>query len=209
MPEHASCALLGQLLVAYGVVSTDQLEAALRRQEATGEPLGEILVQMGLAEPEQIERALRAQARLRGRRGQKGTFVLVVDDDPEVGALVAEILDGAGHRVGVAENIAEARAALMAPAGLRPRLIVLDIGLPGPNGIEFLADLRSHPALRLVPVIVLTGHPGFEAEIRSRGLAISAFLRKPCAPRELLAAVSEALAASPLPTGPLADLASA
>ncbi len=196
MPEQVSCALLGQLLLAYGFITFDQLEIALTRQEASGEPLGEILVDMGAAQREQIERALRAQARLRGRSGHGQTFLMVVDDDPEIGAILGEILEGAGYRVGVAENLAEARAALRASDGVRPTLIVLDIGLPESSGIDFLEEIRGDSRLSSIPVIVLTGEPAFKSEIEERGLTFSKFLSKPVAARELVEAVGAALAES-------------
>ena len=196
MPEHATCALLGQLLLAYGAITSEQLDLALQSQETTGEPLGELLTQMSAVEPEQIERALRAQSRLRGRSGHGHTFLLVVDDDPEIGALLGEILEGAGYRVGVAENTAEAGAALMSPDGVRPTLLVLDIGLPGPSGIDFLTLMRGDPRVSSTPVIVLTGQPQFETEIQERGLTISDFLCKPVPARRLLEAVARALQGS-------------
>ncbi len=196
MPEHATCALLGQLLLAYGAITSEQLTLALERQEGRGEPLGEILTQMNAVEPEQIERALRAQSRLRGRPGHGRAFLLVVDDDPEIGALLGEILEGAGYRVGIAENTAEAGAAVMAPDGVRPTLILLDIGLPGPSGIDFLTLIRSDPRVSSTAVIVVTGQPQFETEIRARGLTISEFLCKPVPVRRLLEAVDKALQGS-------------
>jgi CheY-like chemotaxis protein len=193
MSEHVTCALLGQLLLAYGAITSEQLDLALVRQEGSGEPLGEILIQMGATEPEHVERALRAQARLRGRQAQGHAFLLLVDDDPEIGAVLGEILEGAGYRVGVAENTAEAGAALTAADGVRPALVVLDIGLPGPSGIDFLILLRGDPELTTTPVIVLTGQPQFEDEIRDRNLTISDFLCKPVSARRLLEAVNNAL----------------
>ncbi len=196
MPEQVPCVLLGQLLLAYGVVTPDQLEMALTRQEVSGEPLGEILVEMGAAQREQIERALRAQVRLRGKSSHGRTFLMVVDDEPEIGAILGEILEGAGYRVGVAENLAEARAALQAGDGVRPTLIVLDIGLPDASGIDFLEEIRGDPRISSTPVIVLTGEPAFEAEIEERGLALERFLSKPVAARELVEAVGAVLAES-------------
>jgi CheY-like chemotaxis protein len=193
MAEDLGCALLGQLLLAEQVIRPEELRDALHRQEASGGRLGDILQEMGAVAPRQLERALRAQARLRGRPESPRPFVLVVDDDPEVGAVVGDILAGAGYRVGVAQNEAEAMAAIMAPDPPTPAAIVLDLGLPEYGGIELLTVLRKTGATRDLPVVVLTGRPDRESEIRDRGLAISAFLAKPISARQLLAVVEAAV----------------
>ncbi len=200
MSEHESCALLGQLLLAGDIITAEELREALRRQRSTEQPLGEILVGMGSVAPRQLERALRAQARLRGRPDQGRSFVLVVDDDPEVGAVVADILEGAGYRVGVAQNEAEALAAVMAPDPPKPAAIVLDLGLPEHGGIELLTVLRKTGETRSLPVVVLTGRPDLESRIRERELAISAFLAKPVSARQLLEVVDAAVRQEPAPS---------
>ena len=193
MSEHESCALLGQLLLAGEIITAEELREALRRQQSTGQRVGDILVDMGSVAPRQLERALRIQARLRGRADDDRPFILVVDDDPEVGAVVADILEGAGYRVGVAQNEAEAMAAVMAPDPPMPAAIVLDLGLPEHGGIELLTILRKAGETQSLPVVVLTGRPDLEPRIRERQLAISAFLAKPVSARQLLEVVETAV----------------
>lgn len=193
MSEHESCALLGQLLLAGEIITAEELREALRRQGSTRQRLGDILLEMDSVAPRQIERALHVQARLRGRTDQDRTFVLVVDDDHEVGAVVADILEGAGYRVGVAQNESEAMAAIMAPDPPTPAAIVLDLGLPEHGGIELLTVLRKTGQTQSLPVVVLTGRPDLEPCIRERGLAISAFLAKPVPARQLLEVVEAAI----------------
>ena len=155
--------------------------------------MGDVLLELGAVAPRQLERALRAQARLRGRPDSPRPFILVVDDDPEVGAVVGDILAGAGYRVGVAQNEAEAMATVLAPDPPLPAAIVLDLGLPEYGGIELLTILRKAGETRDLPVVVLTGRPDMESTIRERGLAISAFLAKPVSARQLLAVVEAAV----------------
>lgn len=193
MKQTESCALLGQVLLAGEIITAEELREALRRQHTTHQQLGDILLGMGAAAPRQIERAIRVQARLRGRADQGKTFVLVVDDDHEVGAVVADILEGGGYRVGVAQNESEAMAAVMAPDPPTPAAIVLDLGLPGHGGIELLTMFRKTGATQSLPVVVLTGRPDLEPAIRERGLAISAFLAKPVSARQLLEVVEIAI----------------
>jgi len=201
MTEGESHSVLGQLLLASEIITAEELREALRRQAASQAPLGEILLEMGAVAPRQLERALRAQARLRGKPDEGRAFVLVVDDDPEVGAVVADILGGAGFRIGVAQNEAEATAAVLACEAPVPAAIVLDLGLPVHGGIEFLTVLRKNGDTRNLPVVVLTGRPELEAEIHRRGLAISAFVAKPVAARQLVAVVESAVRESPSPAG--------
>jgi len=193
MSQHESTALLGQLLLAAEIITAEELREGLRRQATTGQRLGDVLLEMGAVAPRQLERTLRVQARLRGRDDQSRSYVLVVDDDREVGAVVADILEGGGYRVGVAQNEAEALAAAVAPDPPKPAAIVLDLGLPEHGGIELLTVLRKTGETRSLPVVVLTGRPDLESSIRERGLAISAFLAKPVSARQLLEVVEAAI----------------
>ncbi|MFB3882232.1 MAG: response regulator [Armatimonadota bacterium] len=191
-------ALLGQILLTSSVINEQQLSEALRRQQSTGELFTEVLLAMRAVTPEQLERALRCQARLRGRPEARHPFILVVDDDPEVGAVVGEILEGAGYRVGIAQNAAEALAALLAPDPPPPAALVLDLGLPQTSGVELLGMLREMSETRSLPVVILTGRPDLEPQLRGRGLAISAFLAKPTSARQLLGTVESAIRESAL-----------
>ena len=193
MGEHESCALLGQLLLAGEIITAEELREALRRQGSARQRLGDILLEMGSVSPRQLERVLRVQARLRGRADQGRAFVLVVDDDHEVGAVVADILGGGGYRVGVAQNESEAMAAVLASDPPTPAAVVLDLGLPEHGGIELLTVIRKTGETQSLPVVVLTGRPDLEARIRERGLAISAFLTKPTSARQLLQVVEAAI----------------
>jgi CheY-like chemotaxis protein len=202
MGEPHEFALLGQLLLAGEQITAEDLREALRRQQVSGDPLGQILVAMGALAPRQLERALQTQSRLRGRTNQDRPYVLVIDDDPEVGALLVDVLEGSGYRVGIAADEAEAIAAIMAPDCDWPNLIVLDLGLPRYGGIEFLTILRKNGLTNRIPVIVLTGRPDLEPDIQERGLEISYFLAKPVSARRLLEVVRGVLAerGEPAPT---------
>src|SRR5687768_3774929 len=79
--------------------------------------------------------------------------VLVVDDEPDISALVAYHLARESYRVRTAANGLEA---LQAIASEPPDLIVLDLMLPGMSGLELLAEIRKRPELEHVAVILLT-----------------------------------------------------
>jgi len=194
MERQHSGSLLGEVLLAAGAVTIEQLDAALERQHASGGSLGQILIDTKTVDAVQVSRALRIQARLRGRQDDGRTYILVVDDDPEVDAVLRDILEGAGYRVGIAHDGIEALAALLGGDAAPPGLVLLDVGLPGSNGVEILSRLRSVEAGSDLPVVVVTGNPDWEADIRGRGLTISGFLTKPVNVAQLLQAVESAVA---------------
>ena len=108
------------------------------------------------------------------------THVLVVDDDDRIRELLSRYLGRAGYRVSAARDAAEARAKM---AGLEYDLLVLDVMMPGEDGMALPASLREH---RDVPIILLTAK-GDPAD-RIRGLKAGAddYLPKPFEPEELL-----------------------
>jgi len=193
MSEHHGSTLLGQVLVSRGLITPEELGQALCQQRWSGEPLGQILMEMGALAPNQLERALQEQARLRSESAAGQPLVLVVEDDPEAGAVEAEILAGAGYQVRVAQNEAEAMAAMMAPDQARPEVMVLDLALPQRGGVELLTVLRKNGGTQRVPVVILSDHPEMEEQLRERGLEVSEFLSKPTPAHRLVEAVRRAL----------------
>jgi two-component system phosphate regulon response regulator PhoB len=130
-----------------------------------------------------------------------GDRVLVVDDEPDIVALVAYHLAKAGYRVSTASSGTEALAAAREE---RPALVVLDLMLPGMSGFDVLEQLRAHDATRGVGVLMLTARR--EEPDRIRGLTLGAddYLTKPFSPQELVlrvAAILRRLAASGAVTG--------
>lgn len=89
--------------------------------------------------------------------------LLVVEDDPAIAEMYSYALNRAGYDVIVAGSAA---AALEVVAGRVPDLVLMDIGLPGPSGLQMLRELRQAPATAELPVVMLTnyGDPKFLAE---------------------------------------------
>ena len=96
--------------------------------------------------------------------------VLVVEDDPDQAALAELRVSMAGYRVRLTANRAEMLQALK--DGPPPDLVLLDIRLPDGDGFEILAQLRRHPKLALLPVVMLTAVTGKD-NVR-RGLRLGA-----------------------------------
>lgn len=115
--------------------------------------------------------------------------ILIVDDDREIRELVAEYLERGGMRATLAANGREMRAALETGA---VDLVVLDLMLPGEDGLTLCRDLRAG-AGRNMPVLMLTARN--EEADRILGLEMGAddYLVKPFAARELLARIRSVL----------------
>jgi two-component system phosphate regulon response regulator PhoB len=127
--------------------------------------------------------------------------ILVVDDEPDITALVAYHLARAGYRVSTATN---GQDALKSAREERPDVVVLDLMLPGVSGYEVLRELRQRPETREVGVILLTARR--EEADRVRGLSLGAddYLTKPFSPQELtlrVAAILRRLAAPAVAAG--------
>ena len=119
-----------------------------------------------------------------------GERVLVVDDEPDIVALVAYHLAKAGYRVSTAANGTEAMDAAREE---RPALIVLDLMLPEMSGFEVLEKLRADEATRQVAVLMLTARREEPDRIRGLSLGADDYLTKPFSPRTLLARVKALL----------------
>ncbi|HEX5314502.1 MAG TPA: response regulator [Gammaproteobacteria bacterium] len=116
-----------------------------------------------------------------------GEHILVVDDDGGIRRLLADYLGRNGYRVSTAADGAQMQRVL---GSAEPDLIVLDIMLPGADGIELCRRIRAGSE---VPMIMLTAR-GEETD-RVVGLEIGAddYLAKPFSPRELLARIKSVL----------------
>jgi len=116
--------------------------------------------------------------------------VLVVDDEPDITALVAYHLAKAGYRVSTAANGSDA---LRAAREERPDVVVLDLMLPGASGYEVLQELRRMDETRQVGVILLTSRREEADRIRGLSLGADDYLVKPFSPAELALRVAALL----------------
>jgi two-component system phosphate regulon response regulator OmpR len=120
--------------------------------------------------------------------------LLVVDDDRRIRVLLSRYLATQGYRVTTAENAADARNKLRS---LAFDLLVLDVMMPGENGVDFAASLRS---LSQIPILMLTAQS--ESRDRVRGLEAGAddYLAKPFEPKELSLRIASILRRSVAPS---------
>jgi two-component system, cell cycle response regulator DivK len=113
--------------------------------------------------------------------------VLVVEDNASNLTLATFLLESAGHTV-LSASDAEAGLALARSAG--PELILMDIQLPGMDGLEATANLKADPATRSIPVIALTALAMKGDEERIRAAGCDAYISKPLNYREFLTTVA-------------------
>jgi two-component system, OmpR family, alkaline phosphatase synthesis response regulator PhoP len=115
------------------------------------------------------------------------TKILVVDDEPSITNLVSAYLKPEGYEVYIA---ADGNAGLKAARAFKPDLIILDIMLPGMDGIELLSRLRRESE---VYVIMLTARTEETDKIVGLSVGADDYVTKPFSPRELVARVKAAL----------------
>jgi two-component system, OmpR family, alkaline phosphatase synthesis response regulator PhoP len=120
--------------------------------------------------------------------------VLVVDDEPAIVEIVRDYLTDGGYRVSTAGSGDEALAQIRS---IRPDLIVLDLGLPGLDGLDVTRTVRRSSA---VSIIILTARSDETDRVVGLELGADDYLVKPFSPRELLARVRAVLRRSRAPT---------
>jgi two-component system nitrogen regulation response regulator NtrX len=120
--------------------------------------------------------------------------VLVVDDEPDIRELVQEILEDEGYEVSIAEDASSARERRRSR---RPDLILLDIWMPGEDGISLLKEWQDSGGMPS-PVIIMSGHGTVETAVEATRLGAYDFIEKPLTTAKLLLTVRRALEADQL-----------
>src|SRR5438105_6566917 len=113
--------------------------------------------------------------------------VLVVDDEPQIVQLVRDYLEHGGFKVLTA---ADGSAALRTASTQRPDLIILDLGLPGLDGLDVTRALRRDGE---VPIIMLTARTEESDKLVGLELGADDYMTKPFSPKELVARVRAVL----------------
>jgi DNA-binding response OmpR family regulator len=117
-------------------------------------------------------------------------LVYVVEDDPDIARLVRHQLELNSFRARVFSSGA---SVLQDAARELPRLFVLDIMLPGADGLELCRQIRRHSLLAGTPVIFMTAKTGEADRVRGLDLGADDYISKPFSPRELMARVRAVL----------------
>ena len=116
--------------------------------------------------------------------------VVVVDDEPSVGAAVRDLLGPDGYQV---ESSVDAQAALPDLLRAVPDLVILDVNMPGMSGWELCALLRRQSSTHTVPILFLTGRQEVRDRITAMQVGGSDYLAKPFSAEDLRAKVRSLL----------------
>jgi PAS domain S-box-containing protein len=142
----------------------------------------------GFTEPREHPRTERP-TRLTGLGNLNGVRVLAIDDDEDALSLVRVVLETAGADV---TTLSSAAAALERIETIRPDAVIVDLGMPGMDGFEFITRLRvaSDPQIRDVPAAALTAFARSDDRTKALRSGFEMHLAKPVDPAELVASVA-------------------
>ncbi len=130
------------------------------------------------------------QEQASGSDGSAGAPVLIVDDNPINLKLVRVLLAAEGYDVRTATDAEEALAVL---AAFRPRLILMDIQLPGMDGLELARRLKADPATSDIAVFAITAYAMKGDEDKARAVGCDGYITKPIDTRALPAMLAQQL----------------
>jgi two-component system cell cycle response regulator DivK len=129
-----------------------------------------------------------------------GEPILIVDDNPANLKLARVLLGAAGYEVRVAADAEEALALL---ASFRPRLILMDLQLPGMDGLTLTRRLKDDPATRQIAILALTAYAMKGDEQKALAAGCDGYVAKPIDTRTLPATIAATLATlAATPPGP-------
>jgi len=114
-------------------------------------------------------------------------LVLIIDGEPDIGALIADVLETEGYIPHVVETGGDALNLL---ATIRPHLILLSLNVAGLPGEQLLSMFRAMPATTAIPIVALTAHSTIPARVHRQATAT---LTKPFNLEDLIAVTARAL----------------
>ena len=116
--------------------------------------------------------------------------ILIVDDQPELAGMMADLLANAGYATRTAADGREALAEVQADP---PDLLLLDVQMPELDGFEVATMLKSDPATATIPIIMVSAHEGRGARLVGLESGAEDYLSKPIDPAELIAKIRNLL----------------
>lgn len=124
--------------------------------------------------------------------------ILVVDDHEEIREALAEILEEEGHQVQQAVDGLDALESIEASV---PDVILLDIAMPGMDGLETLRRLKEMPGCTKLPVIMVTAQGDRQNMVKAVQLGVRDYITKPWEPGEVEMCVNWAIKAASVTNG--------
>jgi two-component system alkaline phosphatase synthesis response regulator PhoP len=123
------------------------------------------------------------------------TKILVIEDEPDLLEVIQYNLDREGYKVIVTRNGEQGLSRIRTDA---PDLVILDLMLPGMDGIEVCRQAKNDPVTRAIPVVMVTAKGEESDVVLGLGMGADDYLVKPFSPRELLARIKVVLRRGPL-----------
>ena len=117
--------------------------------------------------------------------------ILVIEDEVHLQKLISFILEREGHKVASASNGQDGLNLLA--SGYTPDLVILDILMPGMDGLTVLKHIRADQKNKNVPVMLLTALAQENVVLQGTKLGVKEYIRKPFQPKELAARVAKHL----------------
>ncbi|MBN9502059.1 MAG: response regulator [Armatimonadetes bacterium 55-13] len=121
-------------------------------------------------------------------------FALVVDDSASMRQMVSFTLKGAGFQVIEGGNGQEALDKLAQAPGGKVDLIITDLNMPVMDGITFIRNARTRPALKFTPILMLTTESGENRKAEGKAAGATGWIVKPFQPEQLLKVVQKVVA---------------
>jgi len=121
-------------------------------------------------------------------------FALVVDDSASMRQMVSFTLKGAGFQVIEGGNGQEALDKLAQAPGGKVDLIITDLNMPVMDGITFIRNARTRPALKFTPILMLTTESGENRKAEGKAAGATVWIVKPFQPEQLLKVVQKVVA---------------
>jgi two-component system phosphate regulon response regulator PhoB len=123
------------------------------------------------------------------------TKILVIEDEPDILEVIQYNLEREGHKVIACRN---GELGLSRIRTDDPDLVILDLMLPGMDGVEVCRQVKSDPVTRAIPVIMVTAKSEESDIVLGLGIGADDYITKPFSPKELLARVKVVLRRGPL-----------
>ena len=121
--------------------------------------------------------------------------ILVIEDEPDLLEVIQYNLDREGHKVIACRNGEQGLSRIRTD---NPDLVILDLMLPGMDGVEVCRQVKSDPVTRAIPIIMVTAKSEESDIVLGLGIGADDYITKPFSPRELVARVKVVLRRGPL-----------
>lgn len=116
--------------------------------------------------------------------------ILVVDDDEDIRLLMAQLLRSEGYSVIEAGSASEAETTVLENP---PQLILMDLSMPGTDGLSSIWNIRKQPEMATVPIIIVSAYDAFDLRAEAAAAGCCGYLTKPLDPDELKTMVRSVL----------------